>query len=379
MNPKKILVYYPPNRRSIAIETFCLIFKEAGFEVCMLSLTEKGDIHRILEEKGIKTFCHPLIRKSAWKYFLSQAGHLKRFCKQHKIDLVLSHLQEANIISVLAKPFLKAKLINFRHHAESVFQAEFGEKFGMKRSRKEAMLDRIINRLAKQIIVPSSDVWKGMEKYERADMRKVKLIPYIYDFSKYQQMDAEAVNQLRLELNSRLVLIMVSRMIENKQHLPVFEVVNELIKEGLSIKMIVMDDGPLRPELEKFVSDQQLESRIIFTGFRQDFINYMAAADLLIHPSLTEASNNVAKEMALLEKGVAVCKDVGDFNEYIIPGQNGFFLDRYNLKASIEEAIRKAYKNPEQLKIMGAALRQRVVKLFSDSKENRQRYLDLLN
>lgn len=375
----KILIFYPPNRRSIAIETFCLTFKEAGYEVSMLSLTDKGEIHRILECKGINTFCHPLVRKAGWKYFLSQAGYLKKFCKHHKIDLVLSHLQEANIISVLAKPFLKAKLINFRHHAESAFQAEFGEKFGMKRSRKEVMLDKIINRFANQIIVPSSDVWKSMEKYEGADMRKVKLIPYIYDFSKYQQPDMEAVSQLRRELNCHVVLIMVSRMIESKQHLPVFEVVNESIKEGLSIKMIVMDDGPLRPKLEKFVSDHQLESQIIFTGFRQDFINYMAAADLLIHPSLTEASNNVAKEMALLEKGVAVCKEVGDFNEYIVPGKNGFFLDRYNLKASIEEAIRNAYKNPEQLKMMGKVLRQDVVKLFSDSKENRQRYLDLLN
>ena len=53
-------------------------------------------------------------------------------------------------------------------------------------------------------------------------------------------------------------------------------------------------------------------------GFREDFVNYMAAADLLIHPSLTEASNNVVKEMGLLQKGVAVCRHVGDFNDFII-------------------------------------------------------------
>lgn len=332
-----------------------------------------------LEKEGIETLTFVVPRRPSWKFFYKHIINLKSICKRKKIDFVWCHLQEAIFPALLAQRFIKAKVIAFRHHAESAFYTEMGEKFGMRRNSNEVKLDKWINRMAKSMIVPSSGVWVSMEKYEGADMRKVKLIPYIYDFSKYQQPDLEAVNQLRRELNCHVVLIMVSRMIESKQHLPVFEVVNELIKEGLSIKMIVMDDGPLRPKLEKFVSDHQLESQIIFTGFRQDFINYMAAADLLIHPSLTEASNNVAKEMALLEKGVAVCKEVGDFNEYIVPGKNGFFLDRYNLKASIEEAIRNAYKNPEQLKMMGKVLRQDVVKLFSDTKENRQRYLDLLN
>lgn len=167
-------------------------------------------------------------------------------------------------------------------------------------------------------------------------------------------------------------------MIATKQHRPVFDIVNKLHKQGLSIKMLVMDDGPLKPELEKMVNDNQLQDNIIFTGFRTDFINYMAAADLLIHPSLTEASNNVVKEMGLLQKGVAVCKDVGDFNEYICEGENGFFLDANNLERSLEEVIRKAYQQPEQLKEMGIALNKKVIEFFSDTAANRQPYLDLL-
>jgi glycosyltransferase involved in cell wall biosynthesis len=211
-------------------------------------------------------------------------------------------------------------------------------------------LDKIINRLSSKIVVPSGDVWVSMEQYEKANMNKVQLIPYIYDFSGYQLPDYEVVNSLREKYNCKLLLIMVSRMIATKQHRPVFEIVNKLHKQGLSIKMLVMDDGPLKPELEKMVNDNQLQDVIIFTGFRTDFINYMAAADLLIHPSLTEASNNVVKEMGLLQKGVAVCKDVGDFNEYICEGENGYFLDANNLERSLEEVIRKAYQQPEQLK-----------------------------
>ena len=140
-----------------------------------------------------------------------------------------------------------------------------------------------------------------------------------------------------------------------------------------------MDDGPLRPQFEKFTADEGLTNHVEFVGFRNDFINFMAAADLLMHPSLTEASNNVAKEMALMEKGIAVCKDVGDFNDYICPGKNGYLMDRSNLNAEIERVLLDAYADPAKLKEMGRQLKNDVLHTFSDSEGNRSRFLKLLN
>ena len=378
MSSKKILIYYPPNNRSVAIETLCIALSEAGHEVVVLTLTEKGPFHESLEKKGIKTLAHVLERKQSWKYFFSHARYLVRFCKQHKFHSVWSHLQEGNIIAVLAQPFLKAKLVTFRHHAESAFYAEFGKKFGMERNRKEAFLDKVINRFAKKIVVPSSGVWYGMEKYEKCRMSKVLLLPYIYDFSAYPGPDEERVRALRKEYECRLLLIMVSRMVVSKQHLPVFEIIKKLVDEGLSVKMIVMDDGMLRPALESFITDNHLENHIFLVGYRKDFVNYMSAADLLVHPSVTEASNNVVKEMGLLEKGVAVCRNVGDFNDYIIQDRNGYFLESDSLTQTIEAVIRDAYTHPEKLKDLGKELKKDVIRCFSDSPENRKHFLDIV-
>ncbi len=374
----RILVYYPPNNRSIVIETICKTIKENGYEVIVLTLTPPGTLHAELEKNSIQTYTHILIRKNSWIYFNRHARFLRTFCKKMKIDIVLSHLQEGNIISVLAWPFRKARLINFRHHAEGRFYKEFGKKLGMRRSRKEIFLDKMINRLAKRIIVPSSDVWRSMKEVERCNMKKVQLIPYIYDFSAYQKPDAQEVALIREKYSCKLLLLMVSRMITTKQHQPVFEVVNKLVQEGLSLKMIVMDEGPLKQGLEKYVQGNKLEDKIIFTGFRKDFVNYMAAADMLMHPSLTEASSNVVKEMGLLEKTVAVCRGVGDFDDYIISGKNGFILDPENLSFSIENAIREAYDHPGKLQELGHSLHTEVLNYFSDTPENRKPYLELL-
>ncbi|MEK7226263.1 MAG: glycosyltransferase family 4 protein, partial [Bacteroidota bacterium] len=351
----------------------------AGHEIMVLTLTERGSFHEVIERMRIQTFTHVLPRKPSWKFFKGQIHNLIRFCRKNKIDQVWSHLQEANFSALMAQPFLKAKVIAFRHHAESAFYAEMGEKFGMQRNRNEVRVDKICNRLAKKIVVPSSGVWHSMEKYEGCNMKKVVLLPYIYDFSTYQQPDAEEVKKLREEYPCQLMLIMVSRMVASKQHRIVFEIVNKLVKEGLSVKMIVMDDGPLRPELEQFIIDNALTDHIIMTGFREDFVNYMAAADLLMHPSVTEASNNVVKEMGLLEKAVAVCRHVGDFSDYIEENRNGFFLETGNLEQSIESVIRDAYNNPDKIRKLGRELKKDVVQRFSDSPENRQRFLNLLN
>jgi glycosyltransferase involved in cell wall biosynthesis len=379
MTGKKILLYYPPNKRSVAIETLCNVVHEAGHELIVLTLTERGPFHEVIEKKGIKTYMHVLKRKRLSKYFVSHARYLIRFCKRHRVDIIWSHLQEGNIIAVLAQPFLKAKLITFRHHAESAFYAEFGEKLGMRRNKGEAFLDKIINRLAKTIVVPSSGVWYGMEKYEKCNMDKVILLPYIYDFSAYTKPDEQKVRLLRNQFACNLLLIMVSRLVPSKQHKPVFEVVKKLVDEGLSVKMIVMDDGPLLHELNEFIEKNHLGDNIYMAGFREDFINYMAAADMLMHPSVTEASNNVAKEMGLLEKGVAVCRNVGDFSDYIAENRNGYFLESNHLQQTIESSVRDAYNNPGKLKRYGQELKKDVFKHFSDSMENKLRVLQLLN
>ncbi len=377
----KVLLFYPPNQRSVAIETLCRAIQDSGHEMIALTITAKGPLHDKLESYGIKTFIVPQQYNRRWKYlrFFKQSGFLIRFCRENNIDEVWSHLQEGNIIAVMAQRSLKAKVVMFRHHAESAFYAEFGKKLGMKRSKGEIVLDKIINKFAKTIVVPSSGVWYGMEKYEGCNMKKVKLLPYIYDFSTYQKPVAEEVKALRGKYPCQLMLIMVSRMVASKQHKIVFEIVRKLIAEGSSIKMIVMDDGPLRPELEQFITVNRLNDHIIMTGFRKDFVNYMAASDLLIHPSVTEASNNVVKELALMEKAVAVCRNVGDFSDYIEDDRNGYFLESGDLERTIESSIRDAYDHPEKLKRFGIELKKDVLLRFDDSPQNRQRFLDLLN
>jgi glycosyltransferase involved in cell wall biosynthesis len=88
---------------------------------------------------------------------------------------------------------------------------------------------------------------------------------------------------------------------------------------------------------------------------------------MLIQPSLTDASNNVAKEMAMLEKVIAVSEGVGDYSDYVEDGVNGFLLPLENTEAKIEDCIRKVSESPDHYLEMGQRLRKTVLGKFDVS------------
>ena len=112
-------------------------------------------------------------------------------------------------------------------------------------------------------------------------------------------------------------------------------------------------------------------------GYQENLIDYMKSSDILIMPSLTEASNNVVKEMGLMEKAVSVCKNVGDFDEYIRDGENGFLMDTENPGEDMEKILRKVYQNKNILDNLGKELYQDIMVRFDQSSLVLEKYKKL--
>src|SRR6185436_12126176 len=102
----------------------------------------------------------------------------------------------------------------------------------------------------------------------------------------------------------------------------------------------------------------------LFTGFVKNTADYLKASDLLLHPSLSEASNQVVREAGLLGKPSVVCEGVGDFNEYVVNEKNGFIVDRKNVLEGMKKIVARFYDDPTQLEKIGATMRETVVSKF---------------
>jgi glycosyltransferase involved in cell wall biosynthesis len=100
-------------------------------------------------------------------------------------------------------------------------------------------------------------------------------------------------------------------------------------------------------------------------GFVSNILDYMTAGDFFLHPSLLDSSCVAVKEAGLVRKPVIVCKNIGDFEDYIVFGKNGFTVSQETFSVEAAAIIIKHRNNTAYLKEVGMNLRNDVVRLFS--------------
>jgi len=236
-----------------------------------------------------------------------------------------------------------------------------------------------VGKLAKEIVVPSLEVYNGMIKYEKIKAKKIAIIPYIYDFEKYKKPDTDEVRSIRNEYATDLLILTASRMIKMKRHALVLPVFKKLLDEGYSIKVLLLDNGEEKENLQKYVEQNNLGNSIFFLGYRPNITDYLSAADLLVHPSYTEASSSLVKEFGLMKKPVIVCSGVGDFDQYIVNGENGYIVNPPDEAKEFEEHIRFVYHHREESVAAGKRLHERVMELFSPNEKTMGLYLSKIS
>ncbi len=351
------------------METLLITLRDYGYDIVVLTTCNKGDFHEELERNNIKTYENEVISSNSFVYYIKQLAYLISFCKKHQIDYLHSHLQHTNIIAVLAQFFIKAKCVIFRHHCNFIVSGT------TQQNKTEKLFDKIIQMLSKIIIIPSLGVRNEIERYETKNMKKYVILPYIYDFSKYASPNCDKVAAIKKQFDAELILLYSSRFIELKRPFVALNVLKILVDKGLNIKLLILDDGPLRQDMERFIHANNLSSNAFIIGFRRDYIDFFQACDILIHPSLTDASNSTVKEMALFEKCVITCRDTGDFDEYIINNENGFLVSKESTADEMVKIVTELYGNRKKMTDVGVKLKHDVLSKFSNSTKIIEKYI----
>jgi glycosyltransferase involved in cell wall biosynthesis len=75
-----------------------------------------------------------------------------------------------------------------------------------------------------------------------------------------------------------------------------FDLLLEALAETRNVTLWIAGDGPLRSSLERLASRLGIAGRVRFLGWREDVPQLLAAADLLVCPSLHEPLGNVVIE-----------------------------------------------------------------------------------
>tara|TARA_B100001093_G_scaffold468498_2_gene488529 strand:+ start:445 stop:1500 length:1056 start_codon:yes stop_codon:yes gene_type:complete len=349
--------------------SIALAMNKKGYKTILLTTCKAGELHKAFKEHNIETYNYSIPKNTI--FLIKQFIFLIRFCRQHNINYIYSHLQIANFVAVLAQYFISAKVLVCRHHSDYV-------RLGT--SKNARFFDKVIGKFAKNIIAISDRVMREMQENEGVNPNKIIRINNAYDFSLFPPVNKKIKNQIITNydlMGKDIVLLNVGRLIPLKRQALVLELVYLLKKDGFDIKLLMIGSGQLEKELVKITEDCKITNEVVLTGQVNNVRDYMDCCDLQVHLSESEASNSVVKEFALLGKPSIVCKNVGDFEDYCT-NENSYLIPKGFSVINLKSIIVQIINNKKDFVRKGEEMRSTVKSIFSIDNVI-PKYLDLFN
>lgn len=162
----------------------------------------------------------------------------------------------------------------------------------------------------------------------------------------------------------RCLAVIIARVDGRKGHDVLLAALEILKERSVPITVLVAGDGAERAALEQGAAQQGLiPSYVRFLGFRDDVPNLLAAADLLVLPSLSEGLPLSVLE-AMSHGLPSVASDVGGIPEVILDGEQGLLVPA-GAAEPLAEAMERLALCPEQRLEMGSKARIRAQSEFS--------------
>ena len=337
-------------------------------KVVLLTTLNEGYLHNYVKQFGVITETVGEA-EGKLKFYSSNFKKLAAVIKKYNIDIVVAHQQMPALIAGILRLIKRFKLIYIRHNSDEDYQ-----NF----PRKARLLNTIVNRLTPIKVAPSEMVKNFWIEKENANEKQIKLLNYGYNFNQYEKPSPATVSSIKQTYPAQLLIISIARLALPKRHKQMFDAVEQLVKEGFDCKLICLGSGPLEQQLQSDINQRKLERNIFLLGRKDNVIDYLQAADIFLHLSSTEASNSAVKEAGLCKKTVIVCKNVGDFDDYIISRQNGFLVSKEDPANESSSIIREIFEGKINHQAIGGELYKTVTHTF-DIENIKPQYLKLLN
>ncbi|MGD9693879.1 MAG: glycosyltransferase family 4 protein [Acidimicrobiia bacterium] len=267
--------------------------------------------------------------------YASAVRSLAHALRANRIDLLQTHLTDAAVIGAAAGRLAHVPVIMTRHHLDE--PALLG-------SRLTVGIDRILPRLVKRSVVFSQAVKRYMVDVDHAPEDRIDLIYQGFDFEPMLP-DPAAVDRVRAELamDGTFALGCVARLFPTKGHCYLIEALARLRDAIPNVQLYLAGSGDERLALEP-ARRFGVTDRVHLLGHRDDIPAFMAAVDVVVHPSLTEAFCQTLIE-ALAAGAPLVATNVAGAPEVITHGWNGRLVNPRRAD-ELEAAIRSLHLDP---------------------------------
>lgn len=198
---------------------------------------------------------------------------------------------------------------------------------------------------------------------------KILLVHNAIDTNKFNpnKVDRSIVrNEFKVE-GKELLIGMMARFSPGKGHEEFLYAANELIKKYDNLKFMIVGEASkgenkYAEEIKTLSKNLGLDNKIIFTGYRKDTPEVLAAMDIFVFPSHAEAFG-IALAEALSMAKPSVCSNSDGVLDIAVDGVTSFLFEKQNWK-ELSQKIEMLILNPNLRIEFGKAARKRAVEIF---------------
>lgn len=285
--------------------TLSIELTEAGHEVIVISLySDKTPLCKVLGEKAIKVI-----------YLNKHKGidpkviyRLVRVLREESPKVIHTHLYALKY-AMIAAIFAGIEVRVHTIHNIAIKEA----------NRWDRKFAKILFKHFRVIPVALSNLVKAtvMQEYGIKEDK----IPIVHNGVKFPENEMEKT----VRDDGCLKLIHIGRFTEQKNHKMLLTAYKALIDEGNNIRLSLVGDGELRPEIERIAVENGIRDYVEFCGIQKNVYKYLKEADILILPSIWEGMPMVIIEA--MGAGVPIiATNVGGIPDMIRDGYNGLLI-----------------------------------------------------
>ena len=238
--------------------------------------------------------------------------------------------------------------------------------FSTRMSRLFLEVERRLARTTNALIAVSPEVRDDLVRLGVAPASRFAIVRLGLDLERRTEAPPDARERLRAELGlgkEQLVVAWLGRMTEIKRVDDLLRIFADLRSRGADAVLVLVGDGPNRPQLERLAAQLGIADRVRFTGFRADVGSVFRACDVV---ALTSA--NEGTPVSLIEALAAGCAvvttDVGGASDVVDGGAAGVLVPAGDL-AAFADALEELARDPERRRELGESGRKHVLSRYS--------------
>lgn len=164
------------------------------------------------------------------------------------------------------------------------------------------------------------------ETYNRFDIKKdIRVIPNFIDLERFKKSDKNHFKKAICP-NDEKVVVHVSNFREVKRVPEVVSVFNEVIKNDIPAKLLLVGDGPDRQRAERRCRELGICGEVRFLGKQENVEEILSIADLFLIPSGSETFGLAALEAMSCSVPV-ISSNIGGLPEVNVHGETGYLCD----------------------------------------------------